>query len=293
MHILTLDIEEWALEKAKIGGGDIQRFIHFDEMLERTLDLLKTNHIHATCFCTGKMAEEFPHIIRKLAEQGHEIACHSHLHQWCNKMTKEDFENDTYIAVDTIEQCIGKKILGYRAPAFSITEKTPYAFETLSKNGIIYDASVFPMQRDFGGFPSFGSAVPSRIRYNDTEILEFPIPTARIFGKDIAWSGGGYFRLIPYPMISYWQKQSNYTMSYFHLNDLIQASWNMMSKERYEEYFKEPGTLKNRILRMVKGNISIGNTFNKLSKFITAGEFITIQTAIKKIDWANTPIIQL
>ena len=293
MHLLTLDIEEWALEKAKAGGGDAERFIRFDEMLERTLDLLQRNQLHATCFCTGKMAEEFPHIIHKLAELGHEIACHSHLHQWCNKMTKEEFENDTYIAIDTIEQCIGKKVLGYRAPAFSITEKTPYAFEILSKNGIIYDASVFPTQRDFGGFPSFGSAVPSRIRYNDTEILEFPISTARIFGKDIAWSGGGYFRLIPYPIISYLQKDSSYTMSYFHLNDLIQASWKLMSKERYEEYFKEPGTLKNRILRMVKGNISVGDTFNKLSKFIKTGDFINIQKAIDKTDWANTPIIQL
>ena len=66
-----------------------------------------------------------------------------------------------------------------------------------------------------------------------------------------------------------------------------------MSKERYEEYFKEPGTLKNRILRMVKGNISVGDTFNKLSKFIKTGDFINIQKAIDKTDWANTPIIQL
>ena len=293
MNILTFDIEEWALEKAKAGGGDAERFVRFDEMLERTLDLLQNNQLHATCFCTGKMAEEFPHIIRKLAEQGHEIACHSHLHQWCNKMTKEEFDNDTYIAVNTIEQCIGKKVLGYRAPAFSITKNTPYAFEILSKNGITYDASVFPTQRDFGGFSSFGSNVPSRIRYNDTEILEFPIPTARILGKDIAWSGGGYFRLIPYPLIAYLQNHSNYTMSYFHLNDLIQASWKLMSKERYEEYFKELGTLKNRILRMVKGNISVGDTFNKLSKFIKTGDFINIQKAIDKTDWANTPIIQL
>ena len=293
MNILTFDIEEWALEKAKAGGGDAERFIRFDEMLERTLDLLQRNQLHATCFCTGKMAEEFPHIIHKLAELGHEIACHSHLHQWCNKMTKEEFENDTYIAINTIEQCIGKKVLGYRAPAFSITEKTPYAFEILSKNGIVYDASVFPAQRDFGGFPSFGSAVPSRIRYNNVEILEFPIPIANVFRKDIAWSGGGYFRLMPYPMISYLKNHSNYTMSYFHLNDLLKEPWKLMSKERYEEYFKEPGTLKNRIVRMIKGNISVGNTFNKLSKFIKTGDFINIQTAIEKIDWTNTPIIQL
>ena len=82
-------------------------------------------------------------------------------------------------------------------------------------------------------------------------------------------------------------------MSYFHLNDLIQAPWKLMSKDRYEEYFKESGTLKNRILRMVKGNISVGNTFDKLSKFIRTGEFINIQAAIEKINWANTPIIQL
>lgn len=293
MNILTFDIEEWAIEKAKVGGGNSSNYTKFDDMLDQVLELLDLNHIHATCFCTGKMAEEFPHVVRLIASQGHEIACHSHIHQWCNKMSMQEFDEDTKQAVDALEQCIGKKILGYRAPAFSITENTPYAFEILHKYGIVYDASIFPCPRDFGGFPSFGYQIPTLIKYRGIELYEFPIPVANICGKKMAWSGGGYFRLLPYPIIQHLAKQSEYVMSYFHLNDLIAEPMQLMTRQRYEEYFKEPGTWINRLNRMIKGGIAIGNTYDKMSKLIQENKFINIQTAISNINWADTPIKQI
>lgn len=290
MNILTFDIEEWAIEKAKTHNGNSERYAQFDKMLNQVLELLDQNQVQTTCFCTGKMAEEFPHVVRLIANHGHEIACHSHNHQWCNKMTIQEFYNDTHQAIDTLEQCIGKKILGYRAPAFSITEKNPYAFEILHQHGIIYDASVFPCHRDFGGFPTFGYQQPTRIQYNGIELYEFPIPIANILGKKMAWSGGGYFRILPYPIIKECAKKSDYIMSYFHLNDLISEPMKLMSRQRYEEYFKEPGTLTNRISRMIKGAATIGNTYNKLTKLIQNNQFINIETAIAKTNWNKVPI---
>ena len=293
MNILTFDIEEWALEKAKTGITNPLFYSKFDKMLNQVLDLLEQCQLHSTCFCNGKMAIDFPQVVQLIASKGHEIACHSHTHHWCNKMSVKEFDEDTYKAIDSLEQCIGQKVKGYRAPAFSITETTPYAFEVLHKHGIIYDASVFPCLRDFGGFPSFGYKVPTRIKYNGIEMYEFPIPIVNFLGKTIAWSGGGYFRLLPYPIIKQLTNQSNYVMSYFHLNDLIVEPMRLMTRERYEEYFKEQGTLTNRISRMIKGGIAIGNTYNKLDKFVQNKPFINIQTAISEIDWSTTPIKHL
>ena len=293
MNILTFDIEEWAIEKAKTGRTDAIYYSKYDNMLTQVLDLLDQHQMHATCFCTGEMAVEFPRVVQLIANKGHEIACHSHVHQWCNKMSAEAFDEDTHKAVDSLEQCIGKKVKGYRAPAFSITEKTPYAFEILYKHGITYDASIFPCSRDFGGFPSFGHQIPTRIKHEGIEMYEFPIPTANIFGKKIAWSGGGYFRLLPHPIIKHYANSSEYVMSYFHLNDLIVEPMRLMTRERYEEYFKEPGTFIKRVNRMLKGGIAIGNTYNKLEKLIEQNKFINIQTAIPRINWDKTPIKQL
>ena len=239
MNILTFDIEEWALEKAKTGITNPLFYSKFDKMLNQVLDLLEQRQLYATCFCTGEMAVEFPQVVQLIASKGHEIACHSHTHQWCNKMSAEAFDEDTHKAVDSLEQCIGQKVKGYRAPAFSITEKTPHAFEILHKHGIIYDASVFPCPRDFGGFASFVHQVPTLIKYKGIEIYEFPIPVTNILGKTMAWSGGGYFRLFPYPAIKYLANHSEYIMSYFHLNDLLSEPMQLMTRQRYEEYFKD------------------------------------------------------
>ena len=295
MNILTFDIEEWALETAHAGGPRLNKLQEYDTILSWILDLLAKENLLATFFCTGKMAEEFPNVIKKIFANGHEIACHSYLHTWCNKMSLQQMEEDTHSAIDALEQCIGEKIKGYRAPAFSITEKNVGAFEILAKYGIEYDSSIFPAVRDFGGFPAFGYDTPTTITYNGLSLHEFPIPLMSIMGKRIAYSGGGYFRLFPLSIVQNEISKSSYAMTYFHIGDLLKEPKKMMSRQAYENYFKEPGTFTNRLKRYIKSNLAVGDTTTKLCQLIqnSDNKFIDIRQANQFIDWTNSPIKSL
>ncbi len=200
MNILTFDIEEWYLEKAYHGGRQ-ERYLLFDNCLDFVLDSLDKEDIKATFFCIGQMAVHFPEVIKKIAAKGHEIGCHSNKHVWLNKLTQQEVIEDTKEAINALEQCIGAKIYGYRAPAFSIQQENQYVFEILSECGILYDASVFPAPRAIGGFSTFSSDKPCVVKLGDAMIKEFPISIGRIMFKNIAYSGGGYFRLLPYWLI--------------------------------------------------------------------------------------------
>ena len=293
MNILTFDIEEWALEAGRQGGARPEKIAEYDRLLDQLLDVLSARKLQATCFCTGLMATKYPQVLHRLVNSGHEIACHSHTHTWCNKKSPAQLQEDTHAAVDALEQCIGTKVKGYRAPAFSITEQNPYAFEILAQNGIEYDASVFPAKRDFGGFPAFGFDTPARVRYKDIEIKEFPIPLLHLGGWKTAYSGGGYFRLFPYWLVRKTMNSSEYAMTYFHINDLITEPNKLMSREAYESYFKEKGTLLNRYKRFIKSNIGTGDAMAKLIRLLSNNDFVNLAAANQQIDWSNTPIVQL
>ena len=286
MIILTFDIEEWFIEKA-FGGKRKERYAEFDLYLENILNLLEDTSTKATFFCVGKMAIEFPEVIRKIADQGHEIGCHSNVHTWLNKMNLVDVLEDTRIAVDSLEQLIGRKVLSYRAPAFSIGDNNKWTFDVLAECGIERDASVFPASRDFGGFSSFGYKEPVMIDYNGIKIKEFPICTASFLGKELAYSGGGYFRFFPLWFVKKELRKSSYSMCYFHIGDLLPESNGLMSKKDYEEYFKENGTLINRYKRYFKSNFGKKNAWKKLEKLIRTSNFINLEKADKSIDWTN------
>lgn len=292
MNILTFDIEEWYIEKV-YHGGRAEQYRTYDEYLDRILDLLERQGITATFFCVGGMATDFPLVVKKIAEKGYEIGCHSNTHRWLNKMTQQEALQDTRTAVDALEQCVGQKIISYRAPAFSIGEKNKWAFEVLAECGIECDASVFPATRDFGGFPQFKEHVPTLVNYQGITIKEFPIPTTKLFGKELAYSGGGYFRFFPLWFIKNQMKKSNYNMCYFHIGDLLPSPKRAMTKAEYEEYFREPGTFFNRYKRYVKSSIGRHGVFEKMEQLLAPNMFIDLQAADEFTDWANAPIMKL
>ena len=292
MNILTFDIEEWAL--AKTGGyGTAERYAEYDAFLNRILDILDERGIKATCFCTGLMAKDFPQVVKLIQSRGHEIGCHSNQHTWMNKMTEAEAREDTHVAVSALEQCIGQKVLSYRAPAFSIGEGNKWMFDILANEGISNDSSAFPAARDFGGFPAFQSQVPCTIKYAGVELKEYPISMTSFMGKQVAYSGGGYFRFFPLSFVHGRMAKSDYTMCYFHINDLLPEKGGVPSKEEYEEYYKEAGTLKNRYMRYIKTNLGKSGAWNKLEKLIKKEVFININQADESIDWANSPTVKL
>lgn len=292
MKIISFDIEEWYITKT-IHGDSKEIFQKYDQMLENILDALDQNGCKATFFCVGKMAEEFPEVIKKIDAKGHEIGCHSNLHTWLNKMSVEECKEDTRAAVDSLEQCIGKKIKSYRAPAFSIGKENAWAFEILAECGIERDSSVYPATRDFGGFPDFGVNDVAVVERNGISIKEFPIAMTSILGKDMAYSGGGYFRFFPLWYIRRQMRKANYSIGYFHIEDLLVERNKPMSREEYEDYFKEPGTFFARHKRHIKANLGKKSAWPKLCKLLQSKDYLNLEQADGMIDWGNIPHIKL
>ena len=292
MNILTFDIEEWYLEKILHGGRNF-KYQSYDDTFCRLMDELDRLGMKATCFCVGQLAVEFPNIVKIITERGHEVGCHSNVHTWLNKMDDKSLRQDTTEAIKALEDVSGKKVVSYRAPAFSITDKNKWAVNVLADCGIENDASIFPTTRDFGGYKGFPQDTPCIISHEGASLKEYPISLTSLLGKQMAYSGGGYFRLLPYWFVNRTMTVREYNICYFHLNDLIQEKKKMMSKVAYEEYFKEPGTLKNRLLRYAKSNVGTGDAFGKLQRLLSEHLFVSIHKADKIIDWENAKTIIL
>ena len=292
MNILTFDIEEWYLEKNYLGDHK-ENYTKYDYYLGAILDVLEERKHKATFFCVGGMGDEFPDVIKLIESKGHEIGCHSYKHTWLNKMSKEEALEDTRRAVDSLEQCIGKKVVSYRAPAFSIGKSNKWSFEVLSRCGIKRDASVFPAERDFGGFSEFGNKTPTIIFSEHCRIKEFPICTASILGKEVAYSGGGYFRFFPLKVVKREMLKNDYNMTYFHIGDLVSLIPYVMSKQEYEDYFKESGSLKNRLFRFLKSNLGTKGAFEKMQQLIMEEQFVNLEQADNQIDWQQVPSVIL
>lgn len=292
MNILSFDIEEWYLEKTYFGDHK-ERYAEYDGYLNRILDKLDERGFKGTFFCVGGLAKDFPEVVKRIESRGHEIGCHSYRHTWLNKMSRDEVKEDTRMAVDTLEQCIGKKVNSYRAPAFSIGNTNKWAFDVLVECGITRDASVYPSERDFGGFSEFGHKSPTMVFGQHGMMKEFPICTSKKFGKEFAISGGGYFRFFPLEFVRKEMAKSDYNMTYFHIGDLVPVVPGVMSKEDYESYFKLPGTLKNRFIRYIKSNLGSKGAFEKMIKLISLEEFVNLEQADNMIDWQQVHSVVL
>ena len=208
-------------------------------------------------------------------------------------MTYDEVFEDTRIAIDSLEQCVGQKVTSYRAPAFSVGKSNPWVFEILAANGITRDSSVYTSTREFGGFPGFGAMEPAVVRYNGISIHEFPIQTIKVAGFEMAYSGGGYFRVFPYGFIMRNVRKASYAMMYFHLGDMYSPGGSIMPREMYEAYYNEPGTLKARCLRYIKTNLGVKSAKKKLFNLLDGLYFNNIDEVDNSMDWDDAPVINL
>ncbi|HUL30591.1 MAG TPA: DUF3473 domain-containing protein [Thermodesulfobacteriota bacterium] len=227
-------------------------------------------------FVLGWIAERYPGLVRKIQQEGHEIACHGYAHRLIYTQSKEEFRRDIRRAKSILEDVTGGEVIGYRAPSYSVTNKSNWAFEVLLEEGFRYDSSVFPIRHDFYGMPkaprfpflislngnsnvefsmlnvelgtaeaqhrntpalnnslthspnnsairpqssvlspsgipepqhritsapSWGFTPNSELRTQHC-LVEFPLSTVKLFGANFPISGGGYFRLLPYSLVS-------------------------------------------------------------------------------------------
>jgi peptidoglycan-N-acetylglucosamine deacetylase len=282
MNILTFDIEEWFHILDNDSTKTEKEWSNYEYRLESNMDrifeLLDRKNQKATFFVLGWVAREFPQVLKKIDSLGYEIATHSDKHQLAYEQSKDEFRKDLDMSIKSIENVIGKKVTTYRAPGFSIKEENKWVFEELINQGIEIDCSVFPSKRSHGGFESYGHAKPSLIDVNGTKLKEFPINLFEFSGKNLIFSGGGYFRLLPYWMIKKMMKKSDYVMTYFHPRDFDpnQPMINELS-----------------IFRKFKSYYGLSSSFDKLEKLITDFDFIDLKEAEKKIDWNNMQSIKL
>ncbi len=226
----------------------------------------------------GWIAETYPEIIKEIVTRGYEIGTHTSMHQLIYEQTPKEFAKDLEHSVKTLEDLTGQKVKYFRAPGFSITEDNKWAFEIMAAQGIEVDSSVFPAPRAHGGLPSYKQPVPSILKYNGIELKELPINYTSILGKSIIFSGGGYFRLFPYPLLKHWSKQSDYVMSYLHPRDF----------DAEQPVIKELS-----LPRKFKSYVGLKGATAKLEKWITDFDFIDIATAVNQIDWKNVPVVEL
>jgi len=284
MNILTFDIEDWWIYDHYKIGEKKDWLPRLDNYLAKILDILDQQKIKATFFILGENAKLYPNVVSLIASKGHHIACHSLSHKfWNNKTTLKEFVKDTRQALDIIENITGQKVNAYRAPAFSITEKNSWILSVLAEQGIKYDCSIFPSMRSIGGFPSYETKLPAIVEINGTTIKEFPIATAKLWRKEVVYSGGGYFRLFPYWKIKSLTMNSDYLMTYFHIKDF--------DKEQVKCY----KSLENEsaLSRYIKNYYGLNDSFNKFYKFITDFNFLSVEQADNLIDWRKQPKVRL
>lgn len=271
MNILTFDIEEWYhfdIYSTEDKWGNYEPRI--DLYLPKVLDKLEEKNVKATFFCLGWIVRKYPDILKRIVERGHEIGCHTDKHFFVREMTPESFNEDLRLALDSIENVTGKKVVSFRAPAFTISEDSIWAFEILAKNGIINDSSIFPVMRSYGGFPSFGEAKPTLITHKGLSIKEFPMNTGKICGRDFVFGGGGYFRLFPLKIIKKLMNQSDYNITYLHMRDFD-----------YEQYRFQYFT----ITRYFKSYYGLKGAYSKFEKMMDDFKWISMEQASEMIDW--------
>jgi polysaccharide deacetylase family protein (PEP-CTERM system associated) len=196
-HALSVDVEDEKNVTVFHRCGRIlpptQAVVRNTEIL---LELVLEHKAQATWFVLGEVAEAYPGLLRRLADADQEIGVHGFHHAFVSSLSKQEFRASIRRAKDCIEQASGKAALGHRAPAFSITAQTPWAFEVLAELGFRYDSSVFPVRtRRYGdnGAP----LRPYQVQTRHGELTEVPLSAVKLGPWRLPWCGGGYLRHFP------------------------------------------------------------------------------------------------
>ncbi|MBL0945287.1 MAG: DUF3473 domain-containing protein [Hydrogenophaga sp.] len=200
VNALTIDVEEYFQVSAfapYIARTEWdQRECRVERNVDRILALLAERGIHATFFTLGWVAERYPALIRRIVAQGHELASHGYGHQRVTDLDPAGFREDVTRAKQLLEDIGGERVIGYRAPSFSIGERNLWALDVLLETGHRYSSSIYPVKHDHYGMPD----APRFAHPVRDGLLEVPPTTLRMFNRNLPSSGGGYFRLFPYAL---------------------------------------------------------------------------------------------
>lgn len=265
-NIFTIDTEDWYHANYEDGmfAGHKEMISTVEANVDRYLELFSMHHVKATFFILGAVAEAHPKMIRKIAAQGHEIASHGYGHQLVYQQKPREFREDVMKSKVILEDLTGSGVKGYRAPSWSITERSLWALDILDKLGFRYNSSIFPTKNFLYGIPYaprfvHGCGIYGKI---NIEILNVPPSTKKFMnifkGRGIPFSGGAYFRLLPGRVIEMFtdeinKKEGKPVVFYLHPREIDphQPRLELSMRDRWIHYYGIRGCEK-KLVRILK-----------------------------------------
>lgn len=199
VNAMTVDVEDYfqvSAFEAHVDKAQWQTLPHrVEENTLRILDLFAAQQVRATFFTLGWVAERYPQLVKDIVKGGHEIASHGWEHVRVNTQTPEEFRRDIERTRKLLQDISGEPVIGYRAASYSIGASESWAWEQLAEAGHLYSSSIVPIRHDLYGIPG---APRFAFTTADGRLLEIPITTLSLAGRNVNCGGGGWFRLFPY-----------------------------------------------------------------------------------------------
>jgi polysaccharide deacetylase family protein (PEP-CTERM system associated) len=203
VNALTIDVEDYFHVSAfasQITRDEWQRMeCRVERNVERVLALLADGRATATFFTLGWVAERYPALIHRIVAAGHEVASHGFGHERASEQSPKAFLADIRLAKAILEDIAGTEVAGYRAPSFSVNPANAWTQDAIAEAGYRYSSSIYPIRHDHYGDPDADRFVHQA----RPGLIEIPIATVRLAGRNWPAGGGGYFRLLPY-CVSRW-----------------------------------------------------------------------------------------
>lgn len=269
-NAFSVDLEDWFCVKNFTDVIDYSDWdkceLRVEKNTNRLLELLDKHNVKCTFFILGWIAERCPELIRRIAEEGHEIATHGYAHLIVKDISPQLFEEDLVKSLKVIKDCVDGDIVGFRAPSFSVVNK-PWIFEILTKHGIKYDTSVFPISFH----PDYANVrAPLSIHQISENIIEFPMSCFRLLGMRWPCSGGGYLRFFPYAYTSYGirscNKENRPAVIYIH-------PWEIDPNQ--------PRVKKVSLIKRIRHYNNLDKTEERLDRLLSEFEFGTLDSVLK------------
>ncbi len=265
LNALSFDIEEWH------HRNDFEAENRYTDRVvantEKILELLLKKEIKATFFILGCVAEKYPRLVSKISHLGHEVATHGYGHELVYKQGKDQFREDLRKSILILEDITGRKILGYRAPSWSITKDSLWALDIIQGLGLRYDSSIFPIKTFIYGIPDAHRFI-HKIK---NDLLEFPPSVIRKFGKNIPFAGGVFFRISPLVFIKFGINQIN------QLNRPAMLNLHPWDMDNFRPKLRLPP---NKILRYYLGFTNLKTTEKKLAVLLNNFRFGPIKEVL-------------
>jgi polysaccharide deacetylase family protein (PEP-CTERM system associated) len=260
LNAMSVDVEDYfqvyAFEKALAGRNWDEFECRIPRNVERILELFARHNARATFFTLGWVAQRFPALVRSIVAAGHELASHGMRHVRVIDQTPAQFREDVTAAKQLLEDVSGQEVRGYRAASYSIGASNLWALEVLAACGHSYSSSIYPIAHDIYGMPE---APRFSFRPSNADILEVPVTTVRLLGRNWPAGGGGYFRLLPYSLFKCALQRVNgrerkAAMFYFHPWEIDPAQPRIANagwKSRFRHY-SNLGTMERRLEQLLQ-----------------------------------------